>query len=54
MKAGALTAFLEVRPSNPQALALYDAAGFNEIGYRKGYYPDGKGREDALVLALEL
>ncbi|MBY4898022.1 ribosomal protein S18-alanine N-acetyltransferase [Cupriavidus sp. AU9028] len=42
---------LEVRPSNTAALALYHAAGFVEIGRRRGYYPaDDGGREDALVL----
>lgn len=46
--------FLEVRPSNAAALALYHRAGFNEIGRRPGYYPDHRGREDALVFALEL
>lgn len=46
--------FLEVRPSNPAALALYERAGFNEIGRRPNYYPARNGREDALVLALEL
>lgn len=46
--------FLEVRPSNPAALALYERAGFNEIGRRPNYYPARAGREDALVLALEL
>lgn len=46
--------FLEVRPSNPAALALYERAGFNEIGRRPNYYPTRGGREDALVLALEL
>ena len=45
---------LEVRPSNAAALALYAAAGFAEIGARKGYYPAGEGREDAVVLQLEL
>ena len=45
---------LEVRASNVAALALYAAAGFAEIGVRKGYYPDGGGREDALVLRTEL
>ena len=45
---------LEVRPSNEAARALYAAAGFTEIGIRKGYYPDGGGREDAVVLQLEL
>ncbi len=48
------TVFLEVRPSNHQARALYAQSGFNEIGTRKEYYPADKGREDALILALEL
>jgi ribosomal-protein-alanine N-acetyltransferase len=46
--------FLEVRPSNEAALNLYDRAGFNRLGVRKGYYRTRKGREDALVLAKEL
>jgi len=46
--------FLEVRPSNSAAVALYDSAGFNEIGRRPGYYPAQAGREDALVMAMEL
>jgi ribosomal-protein-alanine N-acetyltransferase len=50
----ARTIMLEVRPSNAAALALYAAAGFSEIGVRRGYYPDGAGREDAIVLALPL
>lgn len=47
------TLFLEVRPSNTRAVRLYQAAGFNEIGLRRNYYParDG-GREDALLMAL--
>lgn len=48
------TAFLEVRPSNKPALALYSAVGFNEVGIRRAYYPDTEGREDALILALDL
>ncbi len=48
------TVFLEVRPSNSVAIALYESMGFNEIGLRKGYYPAEHGREDALMLALEL
>lgn len=51
---GADTAFLEVRPSNPGALALYHSEGFNEIGRRPGYYPAAEGREDGLVLACAL
>ncbi len=46
--------FLEVRPSNPGAIALYDSEGFNEIGRRPNYYPATKGREDAIVMAMEL
>ena len=45
---------LEVRPSNLAAVALYIGAGFVRIGERKGYYPAADGREDALVLALDL
>jgi len=46
--------FLEVRPSNPGAIALYNDEGFNEIGRRPNYYPAAKGREDAIVMAIEL
>ncbi|MDO9141162.1 MAG: ribosomal protein S18-alanine N-acetyltransferase [Methylobacter sp.] len=48
------TLFLEVRPSNAVAIALYEDMGFNEIGIRKGYYPAKNGREDAIMLALEI
>ena len=46
--------FLEVRPTNEVGQRLYSAHGFRQIGVRRGYYPARKGREDALVLALEL
>lgn len=46
--------FLEVRPSNRGAIALYFDEGFNEIGRRPRYYPGRDGREDALVMAMEL
>jgi len=46
--------FLEVRPSNANAIALYFNEGFNEIGRRPRYYPAKDGREDALVMAMEL
>ena len=46
--------FLEVRPSNPGAISLYHSEGFNEIGRRPRYYPARDGREDALVMAIEL
>ncbi|MGH1538377.1 MAG: ribosomal protein S18-alanine N-acetyltransferase [Gammaproteobacteria bacterium] len=48
------TAFLEVRPSNIQALSLYFSEGFNEIGNRRDYYPAKIGREDAVILAKTL
>jgi len=51
---GAVRIFLEVRPSNPGAIALYHSEGFNEIGRRPRYYPAHHGREDALVMAMEL
>lgn len=51
---GAERIFLEVRPSNPRAMQLYHTLGFNEIGRRPNYYPARNGREDAIVMALEL
>lgn len=46
---------LEVRPSNPRALAIYRHVGFRQIGRRKGYYPAAGGqREDAIVMRLDL
>ena len=45
---------LEVRPSNVSAVTLYHNMGFNEVGTRKDYYPDTNGREDAIILALNL
>ena len=46
--------WLEVRQSNTSAIALYEHAGFTLIELRKGYYPGAKGREDALIMKLEL
>ena len=41
-------------PRNAPAIALYESEGFNEIGRRPRYYPAAHGREDALVMAVEL
>ena len=47
--------FLEVRPSNLPARALYADAGFRELAVRREYYPaDERGREDAILMVLEL
>ena len=51
---GARHLFLEVRPSNSGAKALYSRFGFHEVAVRPGYYPAHDGREDALVLTLAL
>ena len=51
---GAKSLYLEVRPSNHAAQALYRRFGFRKVGMRRGYYPAHAGREDALVLSLGL
>ena len=51
---GAERIFLEVRPSNPLAKALYESVGFTEIGRRPRYYPARDGREEAIVMELGL
>jgi ribosomal-protein-alanine N-acetyltransferase len=51
---GAANMFLEVRPSNISAIALYENIGFNEMAIRRGYYPAQQGREDAVLMGLAL
>lgn len=51
---GADRMFLEVRPSNKAAVALYRGNGFRVIGRRPGYYPADQGREDAVVMVCHL
>lgn len=51
---GAVQLFLEVRPSNDAGRLLYAKHGFREIAVRPGYYPARTGREDALLLAMDL
>jgi ribosomal-protein-alanine N-acetyltransferase len=53
-KLGAQNVFLEVRPSNHAAQALYRRFGFRNVAVRRDYYPAHSGREDALVLTLPL
>ena len=51
-KSGARNAYLEVRPSNKSAIALYRRQGFRLMGKKREYYTDT--REDALVLMKNL
>ena len=46
--------FLEVRPSNRRAIALYVKKGFRQIARRPAYYQALHGREDAAVLSRVL
>ena len=48
--AGVRRVYLEVRPSNLAARALYCTLGFIETGLRPAYYGD----EDALLMTLDL
>ncbi len=48
--AGAEAMFLEVAADNGRAIALYEGAGFHQVGLRRGYYANhGGGAVDALV-----
>lgn len=53
-KRQALDAWLEVRKSNSAAINLYREMGFTLIEERKNYYPAENGKEDALIMKLEL
>jgi ribosomal-protein-alanine N-acetyltransferase len=47
--------WLEVRDSNAAARAMYRQLGFEQMGVRKGYYPDAFARrEDAVVMSLRI
>ena len=46
--------WLEVRPTNARARALYARQGYEEVGLRRQYYPAAEGREDALVMKREV
>ncbi len=48
---GALTCWLEVREDNLGAQALYRGRGYEIVGRRPRYYPDG---QDALLMATAL
>ena len=49
---GTTLALLEVRPTNAEAVGLYEGLGFQIVGRRKGYYFDTG--EDALLMQADL
>ncbi len=51
---GTARMLLEVRPSNAAARALYARAGFLPLYVRRGYYPAEGGREDAILMGLDI
>ena len=46
--------YLEVRSGNQRAIRLYRSLGFIDIGVRRDYYPGLVGREDAIVMSLQI
>jgi ribosomal-protein-alanine N-acetyltransferase len=46
--------FLEVRPSNTAARALYQSSGFVDLAVRPEYYPGRAGREDAVIMKRDM
>jgi ribosomal-protein-alanine acetyltransferase len=60
-RAGCGQMYLEVRPSNADALLLYRQFSFQQVGVRKAYYPAGTDaesgrslREDALIFCASI
>ncbi|MDO8862170.1 GNAT family N-acetyltransferase [Haliea sp. E1-2-M8] len=51
---GARRCLLEVRKSNTGARRLYASCGFHVDGTRRNYYPLPPGREDAILMSLDL
>lgn len=51
--AGLSRVFLEVRSKNSPALALYQKAGFKEIGHRQRYYKNPPDDAIEMLLTLE-
>jgi ribosomal-protein-alanine N-acetyltransferase len=49
-----ISMFLEVRPSNPAGIRLYEKNGFVIVGERPDYYRSEQGKENAIVMRLEL
>ncbi len=45
---------LEVRVSNTPAITLYQKFGFQKVGVRSNYYRSEQGKEDAVLMTLDL
>lgn len=53
--AGASRIFLEVAAGNTAARALYEGAGYREVGLRRAYFTGSEGwRDDAVVMARNM
>jgi ribosomal-protein-alanine N-acetyltransferase len=46
--------FLEVRPSNDIAIALYESVDFKLVGTHLSYYQAVDGRQDAVIYAVSI
>jgi ribosomal-protein-alanine N-acetyltransferase len=46
--------FLEVRPSNQAGISLYQKNGFKVVAERPEYYRSEQGKENAIVMRLDL
>ena len=51
---GATVCRLEVRQSNHAARGLYEGLGFETVGQRPNYYRVQEGREDAILMAVNI
>ena len=54
LPAEAKNLYLEVRVSNIPAIRLYQNRGFVQIAERRDYYKTEFGREDALIMGLQM
>lgn len=53
-RSDALQMLLEVRISNAAGRSLYTSMGFHRMAVRPGYYPATDGREDAILMGMNL
>ena len=53
-RSGALQMLLEVRVSNDAGRGLYESMGFYSVAVRRAYYPAANGREDAILMGVNL